>query len=587
MALSKETLLNIKDRVDIADIIGQFVSLKKKGGVFKGLCPFHQEKTPSFTIQQGGAHYHCFGCGAHGDAIAFLMESERLSFIEAVSFLAERYQIPLEEESSPEVALLEKKIRATLEETVSLYHAYLLHSKEGDKARQYLLNRGIALPFIERFQLGLAPSIPYFLQEYSKYNSSSWALQESGLVSSNGYNLFQGRILFPLFHTSGYPIGFSGRLFMEGGMGGKYVNSPETLIFKKSKSLFALHLSRKAIAKSGSVLIVEGQIDALKMIEAGFDNTVAPLGTAFTKEHALLLLKNGAEKAILLYDSDIAGKKAALHTATELLKQGVAPFIAILPEGEDPDSVLTSQGVTAMEKILSTQEEFLSFWFKEESSKKDFSSPAIKSAAFQEMTAALAQGNNPALLYATHKRLRELFAFPESMTPAPLRKDMRLPSKGSVGEMQPVDPARIEELDLVRYLLRYQNNHGSLLKEIETHIKNYPFKIKEIEVLFHVLSDRAKCSEDFSLLEISLLLAERKVDSVLQEVLEKKITTKDLAKSLQEVFQKRADRFWRETQEKLTQKLQQENNEDLSLLKELASLQKERPLIPLPDFNLL
>ncbi len=296
---TKESLETLRQRIDLPELISQYVPLKKAGSAFKALCPFHDEKSPSFVINRGDSHYHCFGCGAHGDAIQFLMQHLKLGFAEAVEQLAERFQVVLEKlEGGSEVKETSRsRLKEANEAALRLYHAYLLHAQEGEEALKYLLNRQIDLSFIQQFRLGLAPKQSgLFRKIMHGLGFSDEILAEAGLiVERNGRwrDFFENRLILPVQDKVGTVIGFSARKFHESTFGGKYINTKETALFKKSRSLFGLFYCAKRIAKQKQAIIVEGGLDALRMIYHGFECTVAALGTAFGEEHVRELVQLG------------------------------------------------------------------------------------------------------------------------------------------------------------------------------------------------------------------------------------------------------------------------------------------------------
>jgi len=286
---TKESLELLRQRIDLVEVLTPHLQLHRAGAAFKALCPFHEEKTPSFIVQRGDSHYHCFGCGAHGDAIAFLMNNVKMSFTEAVEHLAERFGVPLEKmDASEEVKGPSKSVlKEALDRAARLYHFLLLHSEEGQKALEYLYQRGIDLDFIRTFQIGYASNSPDLLKRFLyAQNVSEEVLLETGLIAaSSKRDFFCDRITFPIRDPMGAVIGFSARKFKEETYGGKYINTSETPLFKKSQVLFALSYCRQKIAKERKAIIVEGQIDALRLIHSGFNYTVAGQGTAFGEGH--------------------------------------------------------------------------------------------------------------------------------------------------------------------------------------------------------------------------------------------------------------------------------------------------------------
>lgn len=301
---TKESLEKLREKIDLIEIISGHVEMKRAGSAYKALCPFHQEKNPSFMVQKGDSHYHCFGCGAHGDAIQFLMNYLNFSFVEAVESLAERFHIPLERQDLQSEKSADKTI---IKEACALaskfFHTYLLYTEEGLAPLNYLYKRGITIDFIRRFEVGFAPTeSSIFKKIMNEEKIADKTLIDAGLLSENGRLFFRDRITFPIQTFTGGISGFSARKYKEETFGGKYINTPETAIFKKSRLLFGMNFSRRRIAKERKALIVEGQIDCLKLIEAGLNLTVAALGTAFGESHVEELTKLSCVRNFLYLD---------------------------------------------------------------------------------------------------------------------------------------------------------------------------------------------------------------------------------------------------------------------------------------------
>ncbi len=359
------TLAEIKARIDIADLIGEYgVDVRRVGSALKACCPFHNEKTPSFHITPEKGFYHCFGCGEHGDIFTFVQKFEGLTFIDAVKKLAERAGVTIEERYDPQA-----KMRARLyqinQELAAFYRRCLLQTKEAAPARAYLDARDLMGEIGERFMIGYAPDAQGVLLQWAKVHGfTPDELVAAGLLSpprqqgDNYYDRFHGRITFPICDAQGRVVAFSCRLLKENKHTGKYVNSPETAIFKKSNVLYALHLARANIAKATPrrAIVCEGQIDVIRCHACSFNVAVASQGTAFTEAH-VDLLKRSADTADLVFDGDKAGIKAALRTMTHFLSAGIPVRIVSLPEGEDPDSLLRNQGAAAFRSCLDAAED--------------------------------------------------------------------------------------------------------------------------------------------------------------------------------------------------------------------------------------
>ncbi|CAM3435550.1 DNA primase [Marinicrinis lubricantis] len=373
--IPEETIRAVLQAIDIVDVVGRTVSLSKSGRTsYKGLCPFHSEKTPSFHVNQEKQVYKCFGCGAGGDAIRFVMEVEGLSFPESVAFLAEEAGIPVQwdnkaSEDTPE----QREMRMWLEAyelTAKFYEAVLNGTEQGKPAKQYLVERGFTDKMIRTFRIGFAPAFWDKLSqvlESKGYNLSS--LEQGGLVrhGNNGYlDLFRERIIFPIHNHQGRIIAFAGRV-LHSDQQPKYLNTPETKLFHKSKVLYNLHQARPYIRKKNQIVLFEGYADVIKAWEAGVDNGVAAMGTSLTSEHASMMKRYAAE-VILCYDGDEAGQKAAYKNLQVLEQSGLHVKVAMLPPRMDPDEYIMKHGNrTFMTEIIGsplTSTQFKLQWFK-------------------------------------------------------------------------------------------------------------------------------------------------------------------------------------------------------------------------------
>lgn len=347
----------IRDHFDIVDVVGQTVQLKKSGRNFFGLCPFHSERTPSFSVSPDKQIYYCFGCGAGGDVIRFLMETEQLTFVEAVTQLADQAGIQLprsrgENTRDPEEEK-RQQLRVVTELAARLYHHMLLESDHGSQAREYLMKRGITRETMEEFQLGFSPDSYHFLHHFLKRRGvDEKTAVEAGLLverdpsrgPSAWFDRFRGRIMFPIHDTQGRVIAFGGRVLGEGQP--KYLNSPETTLFYKGKFLYNLHRARKAVRKAEQVILFEGYMDVISAWQAGVFTGVATLGTALTESQARVIRRN-AGTAVICYDSDRAGQKAADRAAEVLKEHGCVVKVAKMPPGMDPDDFVRSRGAAS------------------------------------------------------------------------------------------------------------------------------------------------------------------------------------------------------------------------------------------------
>ena len=351
----------IRDRTDIVTVISDHVVLKKVGKNFKGLCPFHSEKTPSFSVSPDKRIYHCFGCGVGGNVFKFLMEIQSISFPEVLKVLAEHAGIPLPRNSSDhstDPGHKERESLRKLNEAATRYFQSLLKNPEGGlSARNYLTSRHFDAKTLERYRVGwAAPTWKGLLTHVQQKSSvTQEQLLKSGLIikkedSSTVYDRFRGRVIFPIKDLHSNIIGFGGRSINEEDQP-KYLNSPETLLYQKSETLFGMDQAKQAIRKENQVILVEGYFDQMRAVQHGVEYVVATCGTALTAKQASML-RNHAETAILIFDSDSAGRSAAEKGFDILLEHGMNVKIVVLPDGQDPDSFIQEQGAESfLEKI--------------------------------------------------------------------------------------------------------------------------------------------------------------------------------------------------------------------------------------------
>lgn len=357
MALPRQTLDEIRARIDIVDLIGSYITLKRAGTGYKAVCPFHREKTPSFTVHPARQIFHCFGCGAGGDIFGFVMKHENVEFMDAVRLLAQRAGVELNFTEAERSEDTRKDLLYKIHEDIArFYQEILLKHASAKEARAYLSSRNLDGDVIEQFGLGYAPGGFDIMEQFAKKRGFSLdALESAGLIAKNEqgrrYDRFRERLMFPIRDLSGRVIAFSGRILTKDERTAKYLNSPETPLFRKSRTLFAMDRARKPIIESRTCLLCEGQIDVIRCHLAGFTNTVAALGTAITEEHASLI-KRQADRALLVMDADTAGQNSALRSAEIFLGAELSVDIAPLPAGEDPDSLISTQGPDAFRAII-------------------------------------------------------------------------------------------------------------------------------------------------------------------------------------------------------------------------------------------
>lgn len=386
MRYPEEVIEEVRMRNDIVDVISGYVKLQKKGSNYFGLCPFHNEKSPSFSVSPGKQMYYCFGCGAGGNSITFVMEYENYTFGEALKFLADRAGITLPEQEYSKEARAREELNKTLLEINKLaanYFYYQLKQPQGKAGYEYLKNRQLSDDTIRRFGLGFANKVSDDLYRYLKskgYEDS--ILKETGLVTveeRGGRDKFWNRVMFPIMDVNNRVIGFGGRVMGDGMP--KYLNSPETRLFDKSRNLFGLNYARTSREKY--ILICEGYMDVISMHQAGFTNAVASLGTAFTSQHGVLL-KRYTDQVILTYDSDEAGVKAALRAIPILKDAGMSIKVLDMKPYKDPDEFIKNLGPEQFkERIARAMNSFL-FEIQVLSRQYDMDDPEQKTRFYQE-----------------------------------------------------------------------------------------------------------------------------------------------------------------------------------------------------------
>ncbi len=374
--IAEESIRQVVAATDIVDLIQSHVQLKKAGmGSYKGLCPFHPERTPSFHVSQTRQSFHCFGCGKGGDAITFVREHLNMPFTDAVRHLARRVNIVLVEEAGDPNAESSAKARSRLimvqNDAAKWMHDLLLKQRGPgpEAARDYLKQRGLNREVCQRWLIGYAPEDIRLWLEWGR--GKGWndeALIETGLFiprvegqpNQGGYVRFKHRVMFPVRNDQGDVIAFSGRLLDKDQKGGKYINSPETPVFNKSRVFFGWDKTRRPLTKADCAVVCEGQIDLITAFEHGVENLVAPLGTAFTEHHARML-RRAVTQVILCFDADAAGFKAAVKCYRLLAPEGLFVRVAALPKGEDPDSLIRGQGADAFRAFLDQAKDFFDF----------------------------------------------------------------------------------------------------------------------------------------------------------------------------------------------------------------------------------
>ncbi len=408
MAIPDDTIEQVAAANDIVEVIGSYFPLKRAGSSYRALCPFHQEKTPSFHVSPGRQTFKCFGCGTGGSIFRFVMEYEHVDFPTSVRRLAARAGIPLIEErgSSAEEDRQHEARRTLLKlhaEAAEWFQENLLKRDFAQSARGYLKKRGLTTEVAKSWQLGFAPEswdacLNWMLDRGYKRST----IVQSGLVKlrdeerpeSEIYDRFRGRLMFPICNDIGEVIAFSGRILTNDTQAAKYLNSPETPLFRKGSILFGLHKTKRGLIDANCAIVCEGQLDLITLFEAGLTNVVAPQGTAFTEGQARIL-KRYVNEVVLCFDADLAGQKAAERSLESLLENDLIVRVAEIPAGEDPDSLLRKEGAEKFGARVTAARDFFDFWIQERTASADLTNLNSKLQVARELAETAARVHDP------------------------------------------------------------------------------------------------------------------------------------------------------------------------------------------------
>jgi DNA primase len=586
---TKDSLELLRQRVDLYEVLAPFVQFGKNGAFYKAKCPFHEEKTPSFMIQKGDNHYHCFGCGAHGDSIAFLMNHEKMSFSEAVEYLAERFGVHLEFVDKEEYKGPNKKeLKEVLEKATSFYQFFLLHTQEGKQALEYLFSRGITVEFIQKFRIGLSPYHPYIFQKAMyEQRIKKDLLELAGLIRIDSMgkvrDFFSDRIMIPIQDSLGAVIGFSSRKYKEETFGGKYINTSETPLFKKKRILFGLNYCKKTIVQEKKALLVEGQLDAMRLIHEGFTYTLASQGTAFTEEHVQELMSLGVRQVYLAFDPDKAGQAAQEKAGDLFQKEAIEVFCLSLPLGYDPDKFILQRGTEAFQEVLDQSVDYLTFLVKKLSQTINIRSPAGKNELVKQLIARIRLWKHPLMIHESLRKIAKLTETPQEVmqtfvgnNPIPKQKI----------EMPSFDPNRVLEMEVLRILLLFGQTEKEIVSIAKNNLKKEHFRLKVLGDLFSLYFEALKENKPTDFLSLAIHLSEQEGQQILAELLEKRVKKEKVLLSFKEACQKILEREWMAKREEIKQKIQNsDKNQDEveSLAKEFDKIKNERPQLILMD----
>ena len=480
-------------------------------------------------------------------------------------------------------------MKNALEHAAQLYHYLLLYCVEGHEALHYLYKRGINLSFIRRFELGYAPKEGNIVYKYLRFNQvDDEIIEQVGLISSSKKrDFFSQRIMFPIRDALGSVIGFSGRKFKEETFGGKYINTLETPLFKKSRILFGLSYSRAKIAKERKAIVVEGQIDALRLIFMGFDYTVAGQGTAFGQEHARELMHLGINKVYLALDADHAGNEAAAKIGNLFLQKGVDVFIVPLPIGSDPDSLLLSKGPEYFSHLLEKAQDYLTFLFHHLSKGEKQLSPSKKNEIVKQMADTIRSWDEPVMVYESLKKLTEIAQIPEN---ALAIEQVAIPElyvrRSDKVSFDQVNPDRILETDLLRWLfLAGKEQSPSIHALCKANIKEEHFRIPAARRLYIEFIKTQEENRRCDLLELGGVVEGEEEQKLLSDIMQRKINMQKVNEGCVETIRKILMRAWMDQRESIRIKIHSTfltDEEALELAKEFDTLKKQVPEVSIP-----
>src|SRR5881394_3408077 len=461
---SPGTLEQIRAASDIVEVIGSYLPLKRAGANFVTLCPFHKEKTASFNVHPHRQIFHCFGCQKGGDVFTFVQEYENISFPEAVQRLAERARIPLEFEKSPGAQkhrFLKETLLQIHEQITHHWQTALANETAGRIARDYLNQRGVPQEAVKLFRLGFAPDAWDDTVNWARSKGHELAVvEQAGLIlrkegSDHFYDRFRGRLIFPICDEQGRVIGFSGRVLGGDDKTAKYVNSPETPIFTKGKVFFGLDKSKRALLDAGFAVVCEGQLDLIACYLAGVHNIVAPQGTALTADHTRIL-KRYVEEVVLCFDSDSAGRNAAIRALDDLLASGLAIRVAAVPSPHDPDSFIKASGAEAFRKLIERAEGFFDFYLNHLCATNDIAQDKGRVAVVRAIGQALRKTGDAVLTDTYAQKTAHLLGVAAEAVRAEFKKiraSRGAETEGTDTRAEPPPPPSPQELWLLKLLL--------------------------------------------------------------------------------------------------------------------------------------
>jgi DNA primase len=525
----------IKAQIDIVDFLSRYLDLKRAGRNYKALCPFHPEKTPSFVVNPEKQFFHCFGCGVGGDIITFVMRYEGVGFLDAVRILAEKAGIKIETSATEFSTSITRRTLLNIHQKTSEFFRQQL--QKTPEAKEYLKRRGLSNEIIATFMLGYAPSGGDLLYRYlmDEGYTEGQILQagvckktEDGVIM----DMFRRRVIFPITSIRGEVIAFGGRVVSEEQLGPKYLNSPESPIFKKSSELFGLYQAKEEIKKKGYAILMEGYLDVLTSHQFGLTNTVAPLGTSLT-EGQVRRLKTLTEKVLLVFDSDEAGLKASKRALALCCQAGITAKVLLLPEGEDPDTFLRRYGVEGFKKLFSETKDIVDFYFSIQNEETE---------TVRELVEVIAEVRDSIMKGSLLKRVSEKTGIPEQFLIEEMKVYRRIP-KSEISDR--IQQTKVVVPDAEKTILAIFASHPEYSELINSRVSPEMFENPLVKTIYLKLTNTTPETflndvlEEEEMSFLSSLIVNLKVDrEELEEIIldcVKKIRAKSLRRRITEL----------------------------------------------------
>lgn len=571
----------VRSLADIVTLISDYIPLKKQGKNYTGLCPFHKEKAPSFNVSREKQFFYCFGCHEGGDVFKFVSLYENVGFVEAVKLIASRFGIPVPKSTRSSDAFERKKEKIyEIHSLAAEFYMGCLDAKEGEKAREHLHSRGILKEFTEKLKIGFAPDAWDRLRGFfGKKGYRRGDLEESGLFSKKKtgegfYDRFRNRLMFPIFSPYGAIVGFSGRAISDAEP--KYLNSPETVVFHKSKILFGLNFAKEKIRETNEVIVVEGNFDLITLHQAGFTNTVAPLGTSFTAGHAELLGRY-TKNILINFDQDEAGYRATMRTLPIFLEQGFSIKIIGLPEGFDPDSCIREEGKEFyQQKIIDAMDAIL-YVIKKESGARSSLKGKEKIEIVEKILPLIGRVKNKILMQEHTAQLAEFI----DVDPRLLLSEIA-GGKPSEEKVQPWTPLKtyMNRVSRAEKQVLYGMMHDEgIKKQVLPGMDPDWYIDSPLFHVFRVLKNRYKEKQDFNFNEFLSSLDDTEEKQILLDIFfddTNRIPEKDIQACLNIALSKKLEKEKKEIEKRIRAADSEKNCKQSSdLLREHSEIQKQ------------